>query len=45
MFDEPGNLIDKPTYIRPMERFMEELGLDVHGTLLWTTRSRSKPAA
>jgi len=25
LFDESGNLIDKPTYIRRMERFMEEL--------------------
>jgi NAD(P)H-dependent FMN reductase len=25
LFDETGNLIDKPTYIRRMERFMDEL--------------------
>jgi NAD(P)H-dependent FMN reductase len=25
LFDESGNLIDKPTYVRRMERFMEEL--------------------
>jgi NAD(P)H-dependent FMN reductase len=25
LFDESGNLIDKPTYIRRMQRFMEEL--------------------
>ncbi len=25
LFDESGNLIDKPTYIRRMERFMAEL--------------------
>lgn len=25
LFDEAGNLIDKPTYIRRMERFMDEL--------------------
>lgn len=25
LFDESGNLIDKPTYIRRMERFMDEL--------------------
>lgn len=25
LFDESGNLIDKPTYVRRLERFMEEL--------------------